>query len=168
MADERIPQRGGLTKLLFDTLKAALADHDPAYGVGDGIAPADKGWPGGQPGVGEFRPYTVLKSLTSQTQRQRESIASSQPDAWLLPYQLTGWGSLREEADYVQDVAVNVIAAINAAAFRAAETSPVPSFGIQQIVVGPLGPTERTDQTNPPMWSRTDSLTVWLARLRQR
>lgn len=161
-----VPAREGLTTVLVSSLREALALAEPPAGLGDGIAPEDWGWPNGQPGIGQFAPYAVLKTSTASQQRNRDNL-SPQNDAWLFPYSITSWGSMRAQADYVADLVTAAIAALDVRALRG-DGSPVPGFGVQQIHVDTIGTTDRTDQSAPALWSRTDSLSVWLARARAR
>lgn len=160
-----IPARGPVTSWLVELLTVALGAE--GLGVGDGIAPEGYGWPKGQPGVGTFKPYLVVKTLQASPQRGTDSIGSAQAAAWTLPWQLTGWGEVREQADFVCDTANIALAAVEPRGLRGDDT-PIPAFDVQQLVVAPLGSTERDDKTSPPTWSRTDLCTLWLARAQPR
>lgn len=160
---ETVPARGLLTNWLVALLRPPLADHDPEIGLGDGIAPEKYGWPQGQPGVGTFKPYGVVKTLQGGPQRNAQPMSGSNAASWTFPYQLTGWGAMRPQADMVCDAMNAAVCAVPLETLRGPE-SPVPGWQIQQIVITPLGTTDRTDQAAPSMWSRTDVCTIWLAR----
>lgn len=160
-----IPARGPATSWLVATLTEALSESE--LGVGDGIAPEGFGWPKGQPGVGTFKPYLVVKTLQASPQRGQQPLGTAQADAWTFPYLLTGWGELREQADFVCDTANAVLGAVDVRQFRG-DGSFVPGFDLQQIPVAPLGTTDRDDKTSPQTWSRSDTCVLWLARAQPR
>lgn len=163
MAD--IPARGPATTWLVTLLRDAL--REGGLGVGDGIAPEEFGWPKGQPGVGTFKPYLVVKTLQASPQRGQQPLGTSQADTWLIPWQLTGWGEVREQADFACDTANAALAAVDPRGLRG-DDSVIPGFDVQQLVVSPLGTTDRDDKTSPPTWSRSDICTLWLARAQPR
>lgn len=153
------PARGPFTTFLHDVLKAAGDAAEPAVLLGDGIAPEGAGWLSGQPGTGRFVPYGVLKTLSASPTRQQS--VRDPGGAWDFPYQITGWGTLREQADYINDVLTTAAGAIGKVR---GDDSPVPGFGIAMVVVTALGPVDRTDQVSPPLWTRTDSILLRVAR----
>jgi hypothetical protein len=164
-----IPARGLATTWLVATLRSSEAFEREGYALGDAIAPEKAGWPKGQPGVQPetFQAYGVVKGLQAAPQRNPQAISDANASSWTFPYQLTGWGALREQADRVCDVMNEVLDGIDVRALRG-DDSPVPGWDVQQLVITPLGTTDRTDQVSPPMWSRTDVCTIWLARANMR
>lgn len=157
------PPRGPVTTWLHGVLAAALTAADPPALIGDGIAPEEAGWSQGQPGAPDsvFVAYGVLKSLSANPS-QRPPVGDVNA-AWVIPYTVTSWGAVREQADYVSDLVTTAVAGISKVR---GEDSPIPGFGIQLVEVVSLGSVERSDQVDPKLWTRSDPINVRVARAR--
>lgn len=152
--------RGAVTGLLFTHLKNALA-NGPIL-VGRGIAPQGGGWVSGQPGVGQFVQYTVLKTGQAITPPPgTPDTLGKRSFAWQLTWTLAHHSDMESKADLVGDVVREALASLWP-----------PNSGLevdgrvwvcQGVLVPTLGPSQRDDSTDPAHWSITDGVSVVLS-----
>lgn len=145
--------RGSLTDDMLLYLTTQLADKDIL--VGDGHAPADGGWTGGQPGEGSFQPYVVL--ATGPAQKQSRDPLATDDTSWLATYTVKSVGALRSQTDWTADQARKVLAD-----FRFKHINLDGDWAIRQTTFPRLGGVDRNDATDPPTWEQVDQVSVWL------
>jgi hypothetical protein len=153
----RIFLRGPLTDWLLDYLEDRLAASDSALLLGDGIAPVEGGWTGGQPGKGEFRAYLVVSTGVVR-HRDNDPLAGGD-SSWLASYGLRGVGGSRQQADWAADQGRE---ALNAA--RNIDLDLGGPWRMQQARYESLGGVSRNDNTDPPYWEVSDTVALWMDR----
>lgn len=136
--------RGALTDILITTLEQANLI------VGDGVAPKDGGWEGGQPNVGRFVPYVVV--MAGSVQGVDRNIASGFTKDWMASYSLRTFSATRRTTD-----------ALSFAARQALEDCTPFIFGKFKAIhvsVSTIGSMQRNDASDPPLWQVFDSVEV--------
>jgi hypothetical protein len=127
--------------------------------VGRGVAPAGAGWVGGQPGMSEFKAYTVVK--TGKAGLLESDPIGRNRMSWKCNYQLTSSGGNEEHADDVADwVRAAVVSLPTTFTLRGVE------WVLQKIDVPELGNTVSSSAVDPPFWNVTDAVSLWLSRTR--
>ena len=149
--------RGQLT----GQLQAHLIDKLYTTGilVNVGLAPTAGGWVGGQPGGGDFTGYTVIKTGTA-VPLEPDPVGRSRM-SWKCNYTLTSHGASEMHAD---DVADQVRCALMD--FPEEITLRDVRWGLQKMEIPQLGATVMSTAVDPPFWSVTDAVSVWLSRAR--
>lgn len=158
-ADKPIFARGMVTDWLLDMLGVAL---NPGIKVGDAQAPADGGWPTGQPGEGTFVPYVDLMTGPAAP-AMKGTLATAEPDAWTLRYQLVSQGGLREQADDTADFARK--AWDSQGEVRLDVACPTQWKAYSFIVVS-MGAVVGSDLVQPMWWTVKDEVSLTLTRCR--
>lgn len=158
----RVYTRGPLTDTLLDYFTAGLTAATLDLGVGDGIAPPDRGWQGGQPGVGPYKPYTVLSALAATPNLQPAMRGDT--SSWQQPYSLLCVGGSRQQADWASD-SLRIL--LSRFARPAGSTQPRrltlgDVWEVVRVSYTSLGGPSRNDQTDPPIWQATDAFVLWL------
>jgi hypothetical protein len=144
--------RGLLTNALVDHLTAALTGK---LLVGDGIAPENGGWAGGQAGSGEFVAYIVLSGRTA-TPWNAEPIRGGQ-GSWRATYSVLYAGGDRQQADWSGDTSREAVQS-----FAGTRLDLNGQWGVLNVEHELIGPLTRNDQVNPPYWEATDSIVLSL------
>jgi len=100
MSSRTQPLRGPITDYLLTELVNTL----DGVLVGDGVAPDDGGWKGGDIGAGTFAAYVVLTTgVATQVNTPPQGLKDQSGDAWNLTYTLASYGGVRQQADDVAD-----------------------------------------------------------------
>src|SRR4051794_29884906 len=97
--------RGELTDWLIAQLTPALLAQESGEQdilLGDHLAPEEGGWPGGEPGSGDFVPYVVFTTRPA-TPSPGVPVGSTEADSWEAAYSLVGYGAQRQQADWIAD-----------------------------------------------------------------
>ena len=149
--------RSLLTEALVLHLAAALIG-DNVY-VGRGLAPAAGGWSAGQPGSGAFIGYVVVKTGVATT-LEPDPIGRNMM-SWKCGYSLTSHGATEAHADDVADRA-----RVAMMSFPTGLTLRGVLWGLQKVDIPQLGATSMSTAVDPPFWSVTDPVSVWLSRAR--
>jgi hypothetical protein len=149
--------RGLLTGALVTHLVPLLAVDD--IFVGRGIAPPEGGWASGQPGTSAFVGYTVIKTgkaVLLETEALGRAVMG-----WKCFYQFSSSGGNDSHADDVGD------------RLRVALTTLPDTFTLrgvewtrQKTEFSELGATVSSTAVDPPFWSVTDAVSLWLSRNR--
>lgn len=147
--------RGPLTDAILDHLETVLADT--MIEVGDGIAPAEGGWTGGQPGEGNFVPYVVLSTL--QATKGFQDPVPGGDQSWRAAYSLRCVGAMRQHADWVGDMSRDAMKA-----FKPKVIDLGGSWRVMKTSYETLGPVTRNDSSDPPYWELLDTATLWLEK----
>lgn len=92
-------ERGRVTDALVEGLRTVL---EPTLLVGDGQVPNAAGWPGGQPGVGNFVASVTVRTMPG-TPNFRDDLRSRHT-SWSLGYSLRTIGGARQQADAMADL----------------------------------------------------------------
>lgn len=144
--------RAPLTKAVLDILAADISK------VGDGQAPGGAGWIG-EPNAPTSRyvPYLVVAPMAAQN--SSGPLGDSQAD-WRLPYRLTAVGVQRGQAEWLADKARSLLDVLRRQVLELGASS----YKVQQVRTELIGATTRVDSTDPPYWTQTDSVTVWLTK----
>ena len=155
----RVFWRGPLTDLVVSTLTSYMAAQTTplVIGVGDGVAPKDGGWSGGQAGEGTFKPYLVVSAGTTQHGPADDPI-KKQDSNWLSPYNVKYVGGSRAQADWAGDHARVALSALK-------NTKPYlgpDRWKVMRVQYSVLGALSRNDQMDPPFYEATDVVTLWL------
>lgn len=155
-----VPARGVLTDSLITWLGSALVNGAL---VGDGVAPDAGGWnTQGEPNVGAFVPYTVVKTGAGNP-AEREGV-NRRHASWLMAYGLDHWGALRNQCDYLADI----VRALLTTQLRAdgRDTTLLPGWKVQEAYFGGLGTISRSDAISPPAWTCSDVVVLRVERSR--
>lgn len=150
--------RGPLTDWLLDRLESELSEINSAVLLGDGIAPEDGGWTGGQPGVGQFRAYTVI--TTAAATRLHASPIGDSANSWSAGYVFRSVGGSRQQAEWAADrtrVALDRVKKINLDLMTG-------TWRLTKVHYETLGGVSRNDSTDPPYWELADTAGLWLDR----
>lgn len=145
--------RGLLTDALLDYLESETSN---GLLVGDGMAPLDGGWTGGEPGKGDFVPYVVLSTGPAQKQ-SRDPLGGMENSSWLATYTTKHVGALRQQTDWAADQVRKAMVK-----FRPAHIDLDGDWAIVQTTYPQLGAISRNDAVDPPYWELVDNLSVWL------
>lgn len=139
-------QVGALTEALIEALKTNTGQL-----VGDGIAPPNGGWKGGQPGQGVFVPYLVV------AQGAASAIYDGLDDAtvaWLIPYAVTAHGGSRKQADWMMSQS-----RLDVEHFRVFRFGDPVWKTIGAAYVS-MGAPEHNTSVDPPAWSIRDTIAL--------
>ena len=146
-------------------LTAALVTHlVPLLGtdgvlVGRSLAPPAGGWAGGQPGVGNFVGYTVVK--TGKAVLLESDPLGHNRMSWKCAYALTSSGGNESHCEDVADrVRAAVVSLPENFTLRGVE------WRLQKIDVPELGAPTSSTAVDPPFWNVTDAVSLWLSRSR--
>lgn len=153
----RIFLRGPLTDWLLEHIEASLTERNVLLLVGDGVAPKEGGWTGGQPGKGKFKPYVVV--TTGIARHNAADPLANGDGSWLAMYNLRGVGGSRQQAEWAADQGRE--------ALNAARQIPLDLGGpwtMQQARYETLGGVSRNDSTDPPYWEVPDTVALWMER----
>lgn len=152
----RVPSRGALTDLLLGWLR-----DGGAFPVGDGIAPREGGWSGGQPGSGTFAAYAVL-GVSAGTPNLTEPVGDTN-SSWSMGYTLRGVGMARGQAEWVCDQTRGMLAdLLDGVKYVDLDGR----WRLQRVVFSALGAVTRNDSVDPPYWECQDVFALWLDRSR--
>ena len=149
----QIFSRGVLTDAILDYLGTAL--DDTGILIGDGIAPKQGGWSGGEPGVGDFVPYVVL--TTGPAQKQARDPLARENTSWLATYTTRHVGALRQQTDWCADKVREALVE-----YRPKLLHLDSKWSVVQTTYPSLGPITRNDTTDPAYWELVDNVSVWL------
>ena len=149
--------RSLLTEALVLHLTGALFQAE-IY-VGRGLAPQAGGWSAGQPGSSNFIGYTVLKTGVA-VPLEPDPVGRSRM-SWKCNYTLTSHGASEAHADDVGDQARCALSD-----FPEEITLRGVRWGLQKMELPQLGATVMSTAVDPPFWSVTDAVSVWLSRAR--
>ncbi len=142
-------------RLMTDHALEALlpeGEEQQRWEVGDHEKPKQGGWQG-DPGRSDFIPYVVLTSLRSQ--RPSGPISTPGGDVLFL-YALTSIGSSRRQVQMMSDLARERFRSLARTKDDAGQT-----FG--SVDIASYGAVDRLS-TEPPIYSITDTLNVWMTR----
>lgn len=157
---QRIYSRGPLTDGLLEYLAGGLGST--AIVLGDGAAPQDAGWTGGQAGVGQYRAYAVFNAGTATP--NLNATVQGRTTSWKQPYTVDCYGGSRQQVDWVSDMLKPLIDVY-------ALASPPPGHRVLdldapwKVVLSnytSLGGPSRNDQVDPPIWRASDAFVLWL------
>lgn len=147
--------RGPLTDAILDFLTAALQPHGIL--VGDGIAPNDGGWTGGQPGEGNFRSYVVVSTL--QASKGFQDPVPGGDTSWRASYGLRSVGALRHQSDWTADKARQAMKD-----YKPKHIDLDGDWRVLKTSFETLGPVTRNDTSDPAYWELLDTATIWLEK----
>src|SRR5580765_1867488 len=126
--------RSQLTKYLFEHLADVTL-------LGRGVAPPDGGWSDGQPGVGTFANYAVLKTGRAITPAPGEPERTGRfRTSWRVSYQVTYHSVNESNVDELADMGRARIVT-----FDGPFTLDGIDWTLQSIQIPQLGATERDD-----------------------
>lgn len=149
----RIFSRGVLTDQMLDYLGSRL--EDTGVLVGDGIAPKEGGWTGGEPGKGDFVPYVVLS--TGPAQKQSRDPLAQDNTSWLATYTTRHVGALRQQTDWCADKVREALVEFHPKTIHLDS-----KWRVLQTTYPRLGAITRNDTTDPAYWELQDDVSVWL------
>ena len=149
--------RGLLTDWLLDHLEDVLTASSTALLLGDGIAPEDGGWTGGQPGQGVFRPYVVVTPGTAG--RNQQDPAGDSDSSWRVNYTMRAVGGSRQQVEWSGDKARAALSVLTKV-----QLDLDGAWTVQQARYETLGAPARNDSTDPPYWEAADGVALWLER----
>jgi hypothetical protein len=166
MSRKPLFERGRLTDWLLEELGGAL----PAEVLlGDGVAPNDGGWQGGQPGQGKFIGYSVL-GTGAAAPGGTATLAETDSSEWLLRYTLRSAGGVRHQADFCADKARQAwhrLVDAGEPVIPLGNDADPSNWKVYSPLVVSMGAVSRTDQTQPPFWEVLDEVTVKISRSRR-
>lgn len=119
--------------------------------IGDGIRPDNVGWLDGQPNTGIFIPYGVMSFQGAQP-RDTTLRFAEQVRAWMTTWRLSYYGASRQQCDWVATQIRNEL-----------DNAIGQEFGLYKVTGVSwrgLGPMERMDEIDPPLWATTDTFTL--------
>lgn len=152
--------RGPLTDAMLVALSTGLATYANGNGIpiGDGVIPAGAAW-NGEPNAptSTFQPYVVL--IAGPANNSMGAVADSQAD-WRFPYMLGSYSSSRKALEWMADRARDVLGDLRGTVYFLGEDK----YKVINVRVESIGGTNRVDQTDPPFWGQTDSLTMWMGK----
>lgn len=146
-------KRGVLTDTLLDHLEGVLGGT--AVLIGDGIAPVEGGWTGGEPGAGSFVPYSVV--ATGPAQRQSKDPIGHDSSSWLTSYTFRAVGGTRAQCDWTADLVREGMTG-----WKVKGLDLGSNWSIVQASFPNLGPVTRNDSVDPAYWEVVDNLSLWL------
>jgi hypothetical protein len=143
-------------RLLTDAVLAACRVIG-AFPVGDNSAPADGGWAGGVPNVGEFKAYAVVSS--------QGALASASPIGadrcdWDTTWLAGSYGGSREQCEWVADEIRKPFCDLIGTTHDLGGVT----WKIMGTVFKNLGAVERIDTTDPPYWQVRDTVGLRITR----
>jgi hypothetical protein len=129
------------------------------FPVGLAIKPEEGGWvQGSPPGPGStFAPYAVL--VPNGASVSSGPVSDSNAD-WRLPYTVTAYGVTGEQAERLADRCRLAVAGI----VKTTISVTTGSYKVQKVGLSTIGQVTRQDQTEPPFYTQTDTIEVWLSR----
>lgn len=162
MASQRLFSRGPLTDTFIAYLNSGLAATSTLLEIGDGIAPPDAGWQGGQPSLTGFKPYAVVNAGSATPNFQDNVLGRI--TSWKIPYSLLCVGGSRQQVDWASDQLKPLADSFSA---QPAGTGPriITLDAPWKITLSnytQMGAPSRNDQVDPPIWQATDSIILWL------
>jgi hypothetical protein len=128
--------------------------------VGDGIAPYDGGWPGGQPNAGPFTPYLVIVIRPSSS----TEILGDTYGELILNWSFTSVGGNRKQAAWTADRSRWFVTELNLERFDIGDSY----WRINLVRFAGLGGLQRIDQTDPPYWQCQDFVAFNLTRMKEK
>jgi len=153
--------RTALTTTLVNHLSTAL---QTGVLVGRGFAPPRGGWANGQPGVGSFQPYTVVRTSRAVTPAPGEPVRiGAALSSWLCSYRLNCFGAMESQAE---DTAVQVANA--ATDLSGPLTLGGVQWTLQQVLLNALGDVIPNNSTDPPYWQTSVDVSLHLSRAQPR
>lgn len=150
--------RGPLTDALLDHLESTLSVEGVNLLVGDGFAPVQGGWTGGQPGAGSFKAYVVVGTGPA-THNNRDPL-SDPNSSWLANYTIRGVGGSRQQCDWAADKSRQAIIKFRPKGLNLGADG----WHVLQSLYTGLGPVTRNDAADPPYWEVTDNVSLWMER----
>jgi len=147
--------RRNLTAMLVSALAA-----DTNFAVGDSHVPeaGTYGWSGTPGAIGsEYRPYSIITPMAAS--RPSGPLADSHAD-WQIPYSLSSFGTTREQAEWIADLARTALIDQRGLTFDGGDGT----YTIQQVRVESIGGMQRSDQLEPPTFGQTDTIAVWITK----
>lgn len=143
--------RGPLTDHLLEALTVV------GKPVGDGLRPPGAGWVG-QPNApgSKYIPFLVLSSSTST--RGNGPLGKPQSD-WQINYLVSCYGVQRQQCDWMADKARDVLGDLRNTNVQLGPRE----YRIQQVWTQTIGGITPSNATDPPIWSQSDQLVIWLS-----
>lgn len=119
--------------------------------VGDHIAPKEGGWSEGQPGVGEYRAYAVVKAMNVRI--NPSSMCVGQYDC-TATYTVSCFGTTRVQADVTSML-------VREAFLKEPFRLDVPNgMRVNLIWCTGIGASDRIDESDPKAWRVVDTYSV--------
>lgn len=150
-------ERGRLT----DAVVGYLRQHADVVGfpllVGDGEVPAEAGWVGRQPGVGDFRPSTTVRTGLARP-LHRETL-NARHTSWRCAYSIRTIGGARSQADAGADVVRQVMSR-----FKQVTLTANGPWVVQDAVYEQLGALERRGSLDQATWEVDDVVDLWVVK----
>lgn len=145
-----IPRRE-LTNLALVTLKQL------GIPVGDAETPTEQyGWTDTPRSNADFIPYLIL--TPGGTSEFRGSLANPDADMW-FPYQITGFGSTREQCEWVMDKAREHLEILE---FRRIEADQS-TYKISNVDIKNVGGIVRGGPDETKVFGQTDTVTIFVS-----
>ena len=143
--------RGDLTQVLLAKIRSELL-------CGDAVAPDEGGWDGPPTKNGStYHSYVVLTPMPAAD--QSGPLADSSAD-WTLPYRIDSYGVSRAQVEWQADRSRALIRPVH----RENMTAGGEVYRIQQVRVQSLGGIGRSDATDPPEYSQSDIVAVYVSK----
>lgn len=159
MTTKTLFERGRVTDWLLDQYRTLL---DPGVLLGDGEAPEEGGWPGNEPGQGNFVPYLTVATLPGAP-TFAQALGDANAGDWTLRYQIRYFGGLRAQADWAADKGRAVWTALLP---NRLDVGDLTQWRAYKFSVTSMGAVTRDDTVTPPYWYCVDEVALNLSRCR--
>jgi hypothetical protein len=123
--------------------------------------PGDGGWRGAPASDGSnFHPYTVLVPATVSTQIAPD-LGYGQ-DHWRVPYLVNIYAVRGDQCELLSDRCRVALAGMVDSTITATQAGLV--YAVMKVSFTSVGAVTRVDQTDPPFYTQTDTIEVWVSK----